>query len=323
MLIWQIFKNHISQHNLVHPADKILLAVSGGADSMVMADLFSRLQKTHCFELVIVNFNHNLRKESEKETKIVEKFAKQRKIKFISKNLNTKAFASSMGISLETAGRQLRYENLESLAKAEKCNKIATAHNMNDQAETVLMWIIRGTGTDGLSGIPVLRKINNKITIIRPLLAVKRELIEEYAKEQNLKFCTDKSNFSTDFTRNKIRLRLMPEIKKINTLALEHIFELSKIMSRENAYFDKKISVFSEKNINITSDKITVKTKPFLKTDTSVQYRILRKIMPVKKDSDHINMILRLAQNKKKSSFVLSKHWTVSQKKDKIVFIKK
>ncbi len=323
MLIWQIFKNHISEHNLVRPEDKILLAVSGGADSMVMADLFSRLQKTHGFELVIVNFNHNLRKESEKETTIVEKFAEKRKIKFISKHLNTKDFASSLGISLETAGRQLRYDNLELIAKTEKCNKIATAHNMNDQAETILMWIIRGTGADGLSGIPVIRKINDKITVIRPLLAVKRELIEEYAKKQKIKFCMDKSNFSTDFTRNKIRLTLMPEIKKINSLATEHIFELSKITSRENAYFDKKISDFYKKNVRISPDKIVMKIKPFSKTDISMQYRILRKLTPVKKDSGHINMILKLARNSKQSSLVLSKHWTVLQKKDVIVFTKK
>ncbi|GAB1401307.1 hypothetical protein MASR1M68_02180 [Elusimicrobiota bacterium] len=323
MLIWQTFKYHITENKLVENGDRILLAVSGGPDSVVMADLFYRLRKTLDIEIIIVNFNHNLRKESERETKLVEQFSKSHNTKFISKNLNTKQFAVKNNISLETAGRQLRYYHLENIAKTEKCNKIATAHNMNDQAETVLMWLIRGTGTDGLTGIPIERKLNKNLSIIRPLLSVSRDLIENYIKKQKLKYCTDKSNFSQDFTRNKIRLNILPEIKKINPLVIEHIFELSKISTRENLYFDKKISNFVLKNIKINSNKIIIDYKSFLNCDDALKHRILKSIIPAKKSSGHINAILKWAGDKKTQNYTLTKQWIVKKNNTKIFFIKK
>ncbi|MBQ3943334.1 MAG: tRNA lysidine(34) synthetase TilS [Elusimicrobia bacterium] len=161
MLIWEKFRKNIIDNKLVVSGDKVLLAVSGGADSMVMASLFSMLTKVLNIEVIVVNFNHNLRKESVKEAKIVQKFISSLGMECILKNLNTKEYAQKNDISVETAGRQLRYSGLEEIAKKYKCNKIATAHNMNDNAETVIMWLLRGTGTEGLTGIPMVRKIDN------------------------------------------------------------------------------------------------------------------------------------------------------------------
>ena len=137
VLIWEKFKKNIIDNKLVVSGDKILLAVSGGADSMVMASLFSMLTKILNIDLIVVNFNHNLRKESVKEAKIVEKYISSLNIECVLKKLNTKEYAKKNNISVETAGRQLRYLGLEEVAKKYKCNKIATAHNMNDNAETV------------------------------------------------------------------------------------------------------------------------------------------------------------------------------------------
>jgi len=117
LLIWNKFKQNITENKLVTVGDKILLAVSGGPDSVVMTDLFYKLQKIFKLELVIVNFNHKLRKESSKETELVANLAKQYKIKFISKIIATKKYASSNKISIEAAGRQLRYKYLEEIAK--------------------------------------------------------------------------------------------------------------------------------------------------------------------------------------------------------------
>ncbi|MDD5021078.1 MAG: tRNA lysidine(34) synthetase TilS [Endomicrobiaceae bacterium] len=323
MLIWQTFKHHITENNLVVSGDKILLAVSGGADSIAMADLFHRLKKIIDIDLILINFNHNLRKESINETKLVENFAKKYKIKFISKTLDTKQFALKNNISIETAGRQLRYFNLENIAKTERCNKIATAHNMNDQAETILMWLTRGTGTDGLVGIPILRKLNKNLLIIRPLLAISRELIEAYTKKQKLKYCTDKSNFSQDFTRNKIRLNVLPELKKINPLVMEHIFELSKISTRENLYFDKKTSNFILKNTKTSKNKIIVNLESFLNCDKALRHRILKNILPVKKSSGHINGILKWMDDEKTQNYMLDKQWIVKKNAGRIFFIKK
>ncbi|MBQ4178866.1 MAG: tRNA lysidine(34) synthetase TilS, partial [Elusimicrobia bacterium] len=265
MLIWEKFKKNIIDNKLVVSGDKILLAVSGGADSMVMASLFSMLTKILNIELVVVNFNHNLRKESVKEAKIVEEYISSLNIKCVLKNLNTKEYAKKNNISVETAGRQLRYLGLEEVAKKYKCNKIATAHNMNDNAETVIMWLLRGTGSEGLTGIPMIRKINKNLSVIRPLLPISRDLIDDYAKKKQIVFCTDKTNFKCDYTRNKIRLNLIPQLKQINPSVVEHIYNLSCIVKEETNYFKNKVNSFISKYVEISKNRIVINLKAFYK----------------------------------------------------------
>lgn len=320
MLIWEKFKKNIIENKIVVSGDKILLAVSGGADSITMADLFFRLKKILNIELVIVNFNHNLRKESVKEAKTVEDFADKRKIDFVFKNLQTKIYADKNNISIETAGRQLRYLNLEQVAKDKSCNKIATAHNMNDNAETVLMWLIRGTGTEGLSGIPAERKITKNITVIRPLLCISRDLIDNYVRTNNLKFCTDKSNFKCDYTRNKIRLNIIPKLQQLNPSVIKHIFNLSNIVSVENDYFKSKINLFVLKHIKFQNNKIIVDLKPFSRLENIFKYRVLKEILPDKKRSVHINNIISWINDNKSKEYILSKFWIAVKNKEKINF---
>lgn len=322
MVIWERFRKNIFDNKLVSKGDKILLAVSGGADSMVMTSLFAMLKKTIGIELVVVNFNHNLRKESVKEAQIVKNFAKSLKIECVLKDLKTKEYAKEKNISTETAGRQLRYSELEKTAKEYKCNKIATAHNMNDNAETVLMWMLRGTGTEGLCGIPVIRKLNKNLSVIRPILSVSRELINEYAKQKEIKFCTDKSNFKCDYTRNKIRLNIIPELKKINPLFIEHIYNLSSMIKEETSYFKKKINSFISKNIKNTANKITINLQAFNRQDKTMQYKILKEIIPDKKRAVHINQVMDRLKDDKSKKYILSKNWEIKKTKKYATFVK-
>ncbi len=323
MIIWEKFKKNILDNKLVVSGDKILLAVSGGADSIVMTSLFCMLKKIMNIELVVVNFNHNLRKESVKEAEIVKKFASDLKIECVLKDLKTEEYALRQNISVETAGRQLRYLELENVAKQYKCNKIATAHNMNDNAETVLMWLLRGTGTEGLCGIPITRKINKNLSIIRPLLSVSRDLIDGFVKEKNIKFCTDKSNFKCDYTRNKIRLKILPQLEKINPSVVEHMYNLSCIIKEEISYFKDKTDAFISKNVKITAKKILLVLKPFYKQDKIFQYRILKEVLPDKKRAVHINGIISWLKKGKEKSYLLSKNWTIKKSKNELVFINK
>ena len=319
MIIWEKFRKNIYDNKLVCHGDKILLAVSGGADSMVMTSLFAVLKKSLNIELVVVNFNHNLRKESVKEAEIVKKFAENLNIECVLKDLKTKEYAKEQNISVETAGRQLRYAELEKTAKEYKCSKIATAHNMNDNAETVLMWLLRGTGTDGLTGIPAVRKINKNLSVIRPLLAVSRDLIDGYAKQKNIKFCTDKTNFKCDYTRNKIRLNIIPELNKINPLFIEHVYNLSSIVKQETDFFKKKTNSFILKNVKTTKNKISVNLKSFLRQEEIMQYKILKEILPDKKRAVHINSIINWLKNSPQKNYSLSKDR--SAKKTNVSFI--
>ena len=321
MLIWEKFRKNIFDNKLVVSGDKVLLAVSGGADSMVMASLFSMLTKILNIDLIVVNFNHNLRKESVREAKIVEKFIKSLNVECILKILDTKRYAKQQDVSIETAGRQLRYLELENIAKKYKCNKIATAHNMNDNAETVFMWLLRGTGSDGLAGIPMCRKISKNLSIIRPLLPISRDLIEDYAKKQQIKFCTDKTNFKCDYTRNKIRLNIIPQLKQINPSIINHIYNLSMMIKDETTYFKNKITSFISKYVKISSSKIIVNLKKFNIQEKIIQYKILKEILPDKKRAIQINNITLWLKDNKSNIYYLSKNWIAKKNNKQLSFV--
>lgn len=323
MLIWEKFRKNIIDNKLVVSGDKILLAVSGGADSMVMASLFSMLTKNLNIELVVVNFNHNLRKESVKEAKIVKKYISSLNMECVLKNLNTKEYAKKNNISVETAGRQLRYLGLEEVAKKYKCNKIATAHNMNDNAETVIMWLLRGTGTDGLTGIPMTRKINKNLSVIRPLLPISRDLIDDYAKKKQIDFCTDKTNFKCDYTRNKIRLNVIPQLKQINPSVIEHIYNLSCIVKDETEYFKNKVNLFISKYVNISKNKIVLNLRAFYRQENILQYKILKEILPDKKRAVQINNIFIWLKDNESKKYIISKIWTAKKFGQKLYFVSK
>ena len=320
MLIWEKFRKNIIDNKLVVSGDNVLLAVSGGADSMVMASLFSLLTKVLNIEVIVVNFNHNLRKESVKEAKIVQKFISSLGMECILKNLNTKEYAQKNDISVETAGRQLRYSGLEEIAKKYKCNKIATAHNMNDNAETVIMWLLRGTGTEGLTGIPMVRKIDNGLTVIRPLLPITRTLIDDYAKKTKIKFCTDKTNFKKDYTRNKIRLTLIPQLKKINPSVIEHIYNLSCIVKNETDYFRNKVNFFISKNVKFSKNKIVLNLRNFYKQDNILRYKILKEILPDKKRTVQLNNLFTWLKDKESKKYILSKNWIAKKYRQNLYF---
>ncbi|BAV58763.1 hypothetical protein AGMMS49573_08610 [Endomicrobiia bacterium] len=320
MKTWNIFYQNVSQNGFVIPGDKIILSVSGGMDSMCMLHLFWRLAKKMDIVFLAVNFNHNLRKESVKEAEIVKNLSAEFGIDCLLEEIGVKEYSKKYSLSVETAGRNLRYLTLERISKKYKCNKIATAHNANDNAETVLMRLLRGSGN--FAGIPQKRKINRNIVVIRPLLPVKRKFIEEYVRNHKLPFCTDKSNFSDIYTRNKIRLSLMPVFEKINPMAVEHIFALSCIQSRENAYLEEVSAKFLKKCVKKQKNQILLDLKTFLRYNKTIQFRILKNLLPQKKYNSHINLIMRKIVLSDTSVYRLSAVWIFKIKSDKACFIR-
>jgi tRNA(Ile)-lysidine synthase len=202
------FKKFIAENNLIKPGDRILLAVSGGIDSMVMTHLFLQLD----YEIGLAHCNFFLRaSESDKDEEMVRKFAAGHKIPFYSIRFETKAFAKNNGLSVQMAARELRYAWLEEIRKENRYNTIAVAHNLNDNIETLIINLTRGTGIIGLTG---MRPASNRI--IRPLLFAKRRDITGYCNQHRIVFREDKSNADTKYTRNKIRHLVIPVLKEIN-----------------------------------------------------------------------------------------------------------
>ncbi len=206
-----VIKNTIEKNSLISNGESVLVAVSGGADSVCLVDALCRIKDELGIKVAAAHINHMIRgAEADSDQKYVESLCKKLGIKLHSIKVDVPAIAEKDGISEELAGRKVRYEVFERLAKEFGYTKIATAHNRNDKAETVLMRLIRGTGTDGLVGI----KYNRGDGVVRPLLDVMRSDIEDYCEKRELKYCTDSTNLSSDYTRNRIRNELIPFIEE-------------------------------------------------------------------------------------------------------------
>ena len=254
--------NFISQEKLFNKTAKILIAISGGADSIVLLDLLINTG----YSCAIAHCNFKLRgQESEKDALFVENLSKKYDLKYFYKEFNTKKYSTQNKISIEMAARELRYEWFEKIRKENNYDFIATAHHKNDSVETFLLNITRGTGIRGLTGIPAK---NNYI--VRPLLFADKNNILEYCETNKIIFRTDKTNFQSDYNRNKIRNKIIPFFEEINpafnqnvSQNIEKFKEIEKIYSKE---------ILREKN-NCVS---------YLKEDILININKLKKIEPIK-----------------------------------------
>ena len=202
----------IKENGLIASGDRVLCAVSGGADSMCLLHCLSENAQRLGITVCAASFDHMLRgEESASDCRFVAEFCAQRGIECITGSGDVRTFAQSSGMSEEEAARKLRYEFLDAAARKLGCNVIATAHNANDNAETLLFNLTRGGGLKGLCGIPPRRG-----NIVRPLLGVTRREIEEYNALNGIEYVSDKTNFSDDYTRNVLRHHVTPVLESIN-----------------------------------------------------------------------------------------------------------
>ena len=224
--------DHIRENCLVEKGDSIIAGVSGGADSMCMLLLLMKLGNSMDLEIRVAHINHGIRgAEADADARFVEEFCKKNNLEFYLYNADIPKIAREKGKSLEEAGREYRYEVFEELALKTGSNRIAVAHNSGDNAETVLFNIFRGSGIGGLKGIVAKRPFRqgSGIMLIRPILCLLRNEIEEYLKESGQEYCTDSTNSDEGYSRNRVRNTIIPTVKEyINPKAEEHIASLSR-----------------------------------------------------------------------------------------------
>jgi len=202
------FQKHLSQNLPFLANKKLLLAISGGIDSMVLLDLF----KESDFEIAIAHCNFQLRgQESDDDQRFIENYSKENTIPLFVTQFDTKAFAEDFKLSIQVAARELRYKWFYELLESNDYDYVLTAHHADDNIETFLINLSRGSGLEGFTGIPIL---NDKT--VRPLLNFGREEIVSYAKENHIKWREDSSNASDKYLRNKIRQEIVPVLKKLN-----------------------------------------------------------------------------------------------------------
>jgi len=241
------FKKFISENNLLNSGDKVLLAVSGGIDSMVMAHLFLRNKQG----IGIAHCNFSLRgKESDKDEDIVRMFATENKIPFYTIRFETKDYARKNKLSVQMAAREMRYKWFEEIRQNNKYDYVAVAHNLNDNIETLLINLTRGTGLAGLAGIKPLSGL-----IVRPLLFATRQKIQAYRDLNEIDFREDRSNADTKYIRNKIRHKIIPVLKEINPSIEATLNEEAERFSGFSEIVSEYISKLRE-NVSEERDKL-------------------------------------------------------------------
>lgn len=228
------FKKTLADFSMLSEGARVLICVSGGIDSVVLLDLFSSIKDELDLGVAVCHLNHNLRgKESARDQKFVEKLARGKGFRFFTKTLKEGELSGGDG-GVQESARLKRYAFFDEMAKRFGATHIAIAHNRDDQSETVLMRILKGSGLKGLRGIPAVRG-----AYIRPLIEVTRAGIEEYAKENGIEFVEDSSNDSTKYQRNKLRLDLIPLLEKEYNPAVKDAFvSLSKSSERDYDFID-------------------------------------------------------------------------------------
>lgn len=266
--------NAIISHKLVEIGESVVVGVSGGPDSVCLLHVLWKLAQPLSIKLFAVHINHMLRgEESEQDEEYVVKLCEELNIPLVVKSVDIKEMARKRGMSLEEAGREARYRQFELCADKVGAAKIAVAHNRNDQSETVIMHILRGTGLDGLKGMDYKRG-----RIIRPLLAISRSEIENYCRENSISPRIDSSNLMDIYTRNKVRLDLIPYINGLFEIDIgENINKLSYLVRGEIDFIEEFASkAYNQCVVKKEHGKLDLNMEEFDKNHSAVKRRILR-----------------------------------------------
>lgn len=258
------FKNHIDQNFPFLQGKKLLLAVSGGIDSMALTTIFHSLK----YDIAIAHCNFNLRGiESDNDENFVQKKGQELAIKTFCIRFNTKTYALKNKISTQIAARNLRYTWFKELCLSNQFDYVLTAHHLDDNLETFIINLTRGSGLEGFTGIP---EINNNI--VRPLLKFSREEIDLFAKENQIEWREDLSNASTKYTRNKIRHQIVPILKEINPSILSSFQKTIQNLKGSQDIINNAVRSLKNEAFTITNEYIKIKISVIKRTPNYKPY---------------------------------------------------
>ncbi len=302
----------IYKHNLICKNDHIIVGVSGGADSICLLHFLYTIKDMFKLNITAVHINHCMRgEESDEDNRFVVNFCENLNIPIKVFSFDIYKKAKEENISVEEAGRKYRYSSFEYVLKEENANKIAVAHNKDDNVETIIMRFLRGSGLKGLSGISYKRD-----NIIRPILDCLRKDIEKYCHKNNLSYRNDSTNSMDIYTRNKIRLNLIPDLKRdFNNNIIDTIYSMSKIFYEENDFLDRLAKdALNDCLIEMNKYKISLKIDKLLDLDIVLQKRVFRLcLLNFSSDlynisNEHINMIISLLKKQSGKKVNLPNH---------------
>lgn len=277
-------KAYVEKYHMLAAGDVIVAGVSGGADSVCLLLVLLELQKEIPFRTVVVHINHGIRKEAAEDAAYVRTLCEQFGIPFYLVEADAQALANKNRLSLEEAGRHIRYRAFEDVLMKENggIGRIAVAHNRNDRAETMLFHLFRGSGLNGLAGIRPVRD-----NIIRPLLCLDRTEIEAYVTDKGVHYCTDKTNAEEIYTRNKIRHRILPPAEAICEGAVGHMAEAADILAEAYDFIKQTANGFCDTYVIEENGRLHIPVDAFNIQKPVVQKEILYQCVMKLTESGH------------------------------------
>ena len=302
-----------SDDNKMLPASgSILVCVSGGADSMCLLEALRHISTQRGFSVGVVHFNHKLRgEESDRDENFVREYCERSELPFYSGDGDVRRYAKENGLSIETAARDMRYDFFQYMADKLQAEKIATAHNADDNTETMLINLTRGAGINGMKGIPPTRG-----KIIRPMLTISRDEIIAFLSDYNIPYVEDSTNSDDVYTRNKIRHHVIPILKEINPRLNEAAGTTALLMREDEQLLSEMADLFIKDMTAGTSAKCA----DILELKASVSHRVIRKLYGKSLSFRHVSDILDLCKNNNPSARLSLPGMTVYREYEKIIF---
>jgi tRNA(Ile)-lysidine synthase len=308
-----LVESYISKTGLFEPGARIIVGVSGGPDSMALLSLLTELRAKWGLKVMVIYCHHGLRAAANEEETFVRFWATKWGCSFFSRRLTVRDFQEGSGMSLQEAARELRYRTFLEYAKRKKADWVALAHTADDQAEEVLIGLIRGAGLGGLAGIPVKRG-----PFIRPLIRTYRSEILNYMTVRNVPFREDLSNRDFRYLRARVRHHLLPDLKKYSPNIIAQLNQTAGLLQKDEEYLQEKVDELEGEVISIYGDSISLHRSKLAELPQALSSRLiqravfksmgrLRHIRAV-----HILSIIAAAQgNRKEGQVILPDGWSV------------
>ncbi|MEO0020222.1 MAG: tRNA lysidine(34) synthetase TilS [candidate division WOR-3 bacterium] len=269
------FLDTVKRHNLLKEKSKLLVGISGGADSVCLLDLLRVVAAKYHLKIFALHINHQLRESAQRDEEFVRRLCKSWGVKLEVVTVDVQGYAKRTKSSIEEAARQLRYYHYQRVARRLRCDTICLGHNADDNLETVVLNLARGAGLRGLAGIPIRRE-----NIVRPLLEIKREAIRGYLKARGIEWVEDETNLDIRFRRNLIRQEIVPLLKKINPGVVENVLRTSRLISEEDLFLDFLASRVLDKIGSFARREAAIDIKEFNGYNNILKRRMLRLLMP-------------------------------------------
>ena len=269
----------IRSERLMAPEDRIVVAVSGGPDSIALLHILFLLSERWQWKLVVAHVNHQFRgEESDREATFVVEYADQLGLPCEVGLIDVPAYIRESGLNSQLAAREKRYIYLQQVASDYECHLIALAHHADDQAETVLMRFLRGSGSTGLAGIRLRRPLKN-VELIRPLLRIYKSEVLEHCLKHELRFCIDSSNAQRKYFRNQVRNDLIPLLQQFNPQLPEAMNRLAEVLGQEDDYMEQEVEAVFKKHVAFDHKGIQLSRLTFGLLHVALQRRLIKLIL--------------------------------------------